>query len=109
MGSILAKSFIDWSHNQLLNNKESIILLINRCFKDESIYRFSLGFNPKTVFHERSDWGLISQLKEDGKPKKLWLPAGIVIPTFSINQVKKIKVRRYDWKVRSPLSFKIVM
>jgi DNA primase len=93
-----AKAFTEWSHAQLLKNDEGLSLLKNRGFNDQSIARFCLGFNPKTLFRERSDWGLPQQSKENGKDRKLWLPTGIVIPTFSDGCISKVKVRRSDWK-----------
>jgi DNA primase len=93
-----AKSFAEWSHAQLLGNNEGLALLKERGFNDESIARFRLGFNPRTFFRERPDWELSCELKENGKARKLWLPAGIVIPSFSADQVIKVKIRRSDWK-----------
>lgn len=94
-----ANSFVEWSHKQLLSNKEGLNLLKARGFSDVSIDRFALGYNPQTFFRERTDWGLASELKEDGKLRKLWLPSGLVIPTFGDDGViKKTKVRRSEWK-----------
>ena len=98
-----ALAFVEWSHTQLMKNQEAKKLLVDRGFSEESIIRFKLGFNSgiqkKDIFREKKDWGLEPELKEDGTPKKLWLPIGLVIPTFSSeNQIIKIKIRRSDWK-----------
>lgn len=93
-----ALAFIEWSHVQLLKNQKALALVMNRGFTLESIKRFKIGFNPKDLWRAREEWGIESQIKEDGSLKKLWLPAGVIIPTFSDDQVIKIKVRRSNWK-----------
>jgi DNA primase len=93
-----AMVFVEWSHIQLMANQKALAFVMNRGFSLESIKRFKLGFNPKDLWRVREEWGVESQTKEDGTLKKLWLPAGIVIPTFSEDQVIKIKVRRSNWK-----------
>lgn len=93
-----AKSFSVWAYNQLQNNSKALKLLKERGFNDASITRFCFGFNPQTLFRKRQDWGLSSELRENGEFRELWLPAGIVIPTFSAGQLIKVKVRRLDWR-----------
>ena len=90
-----AKSFSEWSHAQFQKNNEGLSLLRKRGFTDESIERFCLGFNSHTFFREKLDWGL--NTKED-QSKKIWLPMGITIPTFSNSEVIKVKIRRSNWK-----------
>jgi DNA primase len=92
------KAFVEWCHAQLVENETTLNLVKRRGFSLESIKRFKLGFNMKVLFRDRKEWGLEPEIKEDGKLKKLWLSAGIVIPTFVNGQVIKIKIRRSDWK-----------
>lgn len=94
-----AKIFVDWAHKQLMKHSDALNQLRARGFSDKSINTFQLGYNPQDFFRERADWGLAHQIKDDGKARKLWLPGGITIPTFSGVQVIKIKVRRSDWRV----------
>lgn len=35
-------------------------------------------------------------LKDDGKPKRLWLPRGIVIPQVVNDEVRRLRIRRLD-------------
>lgn len=93
-----ANSFVEWSHNKLLTNAEGLSVLRERGFRDESIDLFVLGYNPQLFFRERTDWGVAHEVKVDGKPRKLWLPAGLVIPTFADDGIVKVKVRRSEWK-----------
>lgn len=93
-----ANSFVEWSHKQLLSNDDGLRLLKARGFRDELADCFVLGYNPQTFFRERTNWGLPQEVKEDGKIRKLWLPAGLVIPTFSDEGIVKVKIRRSEWK-----------
>jgi DNA primase len=63
----------------------------------EVIKRFRLGWNPKNLFDQRARWGLAPETKENGLPKRQWLPKGIVIPSFQNSHPTKIKIRRSDW------------
>lgn len=93
-----ATAFVEWSHNQLLNSQAGMKLIRDRGFNEDSIALFKLGYNPQNFFRERIDWGLAREVKDDGKVRKLWLPAGVVIPTISDGNIIKVKVRRSEWK-----------
>lgn len=94
-----ALAFTDWCYSQLLANPKALSEVMQRGFSLESITRFKIGFCPTSLFRVREDWGLEPQKKENGKPRKLWLPMGITIPTFSAEgRIIKIKIRRTDWK-----------
>lgn len=94
-----ATAFVSWCHSQLPRNHMALNSMKQRGFSDESIERFKLGYCPNTFFREREEWGLDPEFKDDGKPKKLWIPAGLVIPTFSKEgEVVRVKIRRTEWK-----------
>jgi hypothetical protein len=42
--------------------------------------RFRLGWLPRDLYHDRAAWALPPELREDGRPKRLFLPAGLLIP-----------------------------
>ncbi len=92
-----AKVLIDWSHEQLLRNSEQLAWLqIERGINLETVKRFKLGWNPKDLFRERKAWGLPEELSQKtGKPKKLFIPAGLVIPgRGSAGSINLVKIRR---------------
>lgn len=62
----------------------------------ETADRCRLGWLPETWYRPRSAWGAPESLKEDGTPKKLWLPEGLVIPLLSHDgqAVKRLRIRR---------------
>lgn len=93
-----AFAFVEWGHSQLMKNQKALAYVMNRGFTLESIKKFKIGFNPIDLWRAREDWGIESQTKEDGTLKKLWLPSGIIIPTFSDDHIIKIKIRRSKWK-----------
>ena len=61
----------------------------------ETIDKFRIGWIDKNIFRPRESWGLETVLKDDGKtPKKLFIPRGIIIPSFSDAGVYHLQVRR---------------
>ena len=93
----LAKSFINYSHKNLMGDRHAIRELEKRGFNIESIKQFYLGWNPKNLFDQRERWGFIPEIKQNGSPRRQWLPEGIVIPSFEEGNPTKIKIRRSDW------------
>jgi len=92
-----AKALIDWSHQQLLRNPEQLNWLqTKRGINFETVKRFKLGWNPKDLFRERKAWGLSEELSlKTGKPKKLFIPAGLIIPgRDSAGDINLVKIRR---------------
>jgi hypothetical protein len=58
-----------------------------------------LGWLAEDYFRPRSAWGLPEILKEDGTAKKLWIPAGLVIPLMGPDaRVRRIRIRRFTDK-----------
>jgi hypothetical protein len=65
-----------------------------RGLSEATIKAHSLGLMPKDRYEEREAWGLEQVLKDNGQPKKLWLPEGLVIPYFSGSQILRLRFRR---------------
>ena len=54
-----------------------------------------LGDIPHTMYFNRADWGLDQAALSDGKPKKICVPGGIVVPCCNRSgRVIRIRVRR---------------
>jgi DNA primase len=68
--------------------------LIGRGLKPETIERAGLGWNMADRYESRESWGLPPETKEDGRPRRVWLPAGLVIPCFAGGRVIRLRVRR---------------
>ena len=63
---------------------------------DATIKGACLGLNLADKSEPRATWGLDLQNKEDGTEKKLWLPAGLVIPWVVNGDVHRLRFRRSD-------------
>lgn len=101
----MALTFINRCHLNLMDNRDQLTALRKRMFNDETIIKYRLGSwmniqqgKPPDLYLDRSNWGLPEEFKENGMLKKLWLPSGLVIPSFeSDGRVMKLKIRRSAW------------
>ena len=57
-----------------------------------------LGWNPADIYEAPEAWELESWLNSKGNLGKLYLPAGLVVPTFRKTGLVAVKIRRRDWK-----------
>ncbi len=93
-----ATAFAADCHKNLLNSSYAIGLLQARGFSLGMMKEFSLGWKPSDTFSDYPQWGLPISYNEAGKERKLWLPKGLVIPTFSNSHAIKLKIRRNAWQ-----------
>lgn len=93
-----AAEFTIKSHCNLLKNLTALDLMQRRGLSLETIKTFALGWNPINEYLFFDLWGLPQKFNEMGNERKLWLPKGLVIPTFLDSNVAKLKVRRSDWE-----------
>lgn len=89
-----AEKLVSWAHERLLESPERLAYLVGRGLDQNAVERYALGWLPEDIFRERSAWGLPAELKENGKPKKLWLPQGLTIPYCTDGQIHRIRIRR---------------
>jgi DNA primase len=77
-----ARAFVDDSRRRLLDNDEVMTwLAVERGLVEQTVRAAGLGWNDRQQFVERAAWGLPPENNADGRAKKVWLPAGLVIPT----------------------------
>lgn len=103
-----ALAFVEWGQKQLRRFELILEDLYQRGFTEDVINEFKLGCSinssKRDLYRERIEWGLPHEYKEDGKVRKLWLPAGLIIPTISSNgSILKLKVRRHKWNKEDAL------
>lgn len=91
-----AGNFVSHCHEQLMENAGMLEYLAGRGIDADTAAAARLGYNPKDLFRPREAWGLSTEIKDNGQKKKLWLPAGIVIPRMNADgMVDRIRVRRF--------------
>ncbi|BBD08470.1 primase-helicase zinc-binding domain-containing protein [Desulfovibrio ferrophilus] len=90
-----ANELVVAAHAELLRTSEALEFLARRGLPLEAVERYRLGWLSKDVYRERSAWGLPHEMNpRTGKPRKLWIPAGLVIPIFHDGQLHRVRVRR---------------
>ncbi len=65
-----------------------------RGLNEVTIRTSKLGLQPIDRLEARESWGLETVLKDNGQPKQLWFPEGLVIPYFVDDQIYQISFRR---------------
>lgn len=92
-----ATNLVEQAHKQLLLKEDVLEYLSKRGLPIEIIQQYKLGWSTQDQFLSRTDWGLDEQLNDDGNPRKLWIPKGLVIPVSKpTGQIIRLKVRRVD-------------
>lgn len=92
--SIFMEAFVEalWSDH----GRAARDFLYGRGLSDETICNAGIGLNVIDRFRPRESWGLPRENREDGKPKKLWIPAGIIIPCITDGAIQRLRVRRVE-------------
>lgn len=62
---------------------------------NETIKAAALGYSHADIFEPRPSWGLAAAFKDDGRERRQWVPAGLVIPLVIDGQVARLRIRRY--------------
>ena len=89
-----AGKLVEWAKERLAGSDGEKILR-NKGLSAETCDRMNLGWIPEDCYRPRESWGLPTEMKDDGKPKRLWISAGIVIPMYdSDGRVVRIRIRR---------------
>jgi hypothetical protein len=94
--AVRASSFLDESQRSLWAGSGADIraFLHGRGIVEDTIRSAGFGWNPSDIYPRREAWGLPGQTRENGKPKKLWLPEGLVIPLQDMGQLMRLRIRR---------------
>lgn len=94
-----ALSFVTYANNYLLNNPSYMQFLSKRGISQATIEKYKIGFTENKNSYDgayrvpRQGFGLPEA------EKKLWIPAGYVIPSLEpTGEVIRIKIRRSKWK-----------
>jgi hypothetical protein len=90
---------VNWAHANLLKNGEQLEYLAARGIPLEAVKRFRIGWNPgergKDLWRSRKAWGLPEEINpRTGKPKRVWMPIGVVIPFIWKGVLQRVRFRR---------------
>ncbi|OHD28266.1 MAG: hypothetical protein A2Y38_19340 [Spirochaetes bacterium GWB1_59_5] len=89
-----AEEVVASAHEALLSCPEQLAYLAGRGLPLEAVLKYRLGWNAKTIWRSRDSWGLPEEIsKKTSKPKKLWAPRGIVIPTYVDGVIHRVRIR----------------
>ncbi len=97
-----AAVFLEWIRNRI--PKQARDWLHGRGLTDETIQAFKLGWNPNDFYRDRQTWGLGAKEK-----KKLWIPAGLVIPYVLDGKVIRLRIRRPDESMKTEKDSRYVL
>jgi DNA primase len=93
-----ATSFAEKAQALLLKQSKILAYLEERAITQAVVQQYGLGWSPVDQYLVRATWGLDVQRQENGQLRPLWIPKGIVIPTFEPSGiVVRLKIRRTDW------------
>jgi len=90
-----ANEFLRVSIESLLSGRYPAMMKYlseTRGFTRETIERHRLGFNPDDKAFAREEWDLPKVKDAGGREKKLWLPKGVVIPSFQDGLLQRIRI-----------------
>lgn len=96
-----AGNFVSHCHQALMDNQSQRNWLADRGITQSMAVKYQLGWNEKDFWRDRAAWGLPEEINEKtGKPKKLWIPAGLVIPWQIGAAVHRLRIRRPEGEPR---------
>lgn len=97
-----AGKLVAHAHTLLMADDGRLAELALRGINPDAAERYRLGWLPgergaDCYFRPRKAWGLPEELNDKGKPRRLWIPAGLVIPALGPEgEVLRLRVRRPD-------------
>lgn len=89
-----ATEFVRHSMSRLESNPSVLAQLESWGLSAEAARTCMIGWNDVDKSVPRESWGLEPMTGKDGRPKKVWLPEGLVLPMLVHGRVVKIKIRR---------------
>lgn len=89
-----ARAVVDRAHQALLSSPEQLRWLAARGITKQSAVRFCLGWLSEDYVRPYPAWGLPAETWDNGQPKLLRVPTGLVIPWIDGGNVLRIRVRQ---------------
>ena len=74
--------------------KAALAGLRARGLADDTIFDAGLGWNGHDRREDRAAWGLPEEKDDKGRPRRVWLPRGVVIPWLIAGDLWRVNIRR---------------
>jgi DNA primase len=74
--------------------ERALAWLHKRGLEDATLQRAGIGYCAEDSYTPREAWGLEPKLGDDGRPKPLWIPRGVVIPWIIGGDLWDVNIRR---------------
>ena len=94
-----AKAFLDRAIDTLWTPQGDTMrawLHAEKGLSDATIKGACLGLALADTFEPRATWGLPEDVNDNGNPKTVWIPAGLVIANIVSGSVHRLRIRRDD-------------
>jgi hypothetical protein len=85
---------VAYAQEQLGTDTEALAWLYDRGLTDDTIRAAGLGWNPADLWREPERWGLEPWTTPKGRPGRVWLPRGWVIPWKIGGDLWRVNIRR---------------
>jgi len=99
-----ATALVKWAHESLQQDVDQLKWLKARGIQPHTINLYSIGWNPgregRDLWRPRESWSLSTELKDNGRKKRLWIPKGLIIPLIKDDEAIRIRVRRPEGEPR---------
>lgn len=100
-----AEAMVHYARSVLFDTPSAVAWLAARGISEKTAKAWWLGWfggdkTGRDLFRPRESWGLGPELKDDGTPKKLWIPRGLVIPWVQPDGIYRIRIRRPEGEPR---------
>lgn len=92
-----AASFVAECSSNMIPESEGMTYAESRGLTADTVAKLKIGWNTMERFENREAWGLPPEKNANGNPKKVWLPAGFVIPSHRKSGIVALKIRRSAW------------
>ncbi len=93
-----AEEFVARASEAMAKCEEGQAYAKGRGLTASTIKALRVGWCTGDTYQDREAWGLAPEINpKTGKPKRVWLPSGLVLPTMRDGKVVALKIRRNAW------------
>ncbi|WP_051183024.1 CHC2 zinc finger domain-containing protein [Desulfocurvibacter africanus] len=89
-----AEKLVSTCSDRLMQSPDLRTMLARWSIEVDTARLCRLGWLPTDKYSPRESWGLPTELRKDGKPKRFWIPQGLVLPYVLDGKVVAVKIRR---------------